>query len=77
MVNVIELLEAEVFGTTKIKGPRLILLTIGEPINLLDHYAEYKKNKKPVIEKLRSDMSHQLFSMLSAADKDRKTVFVD
>ena len=77
MVNVIELLEVEVFGTTKIKGPRLILLTIGEPINLLDHYAEYKKNKKPVIEKLRSDMSNQLFSMLSAADKDRKTVFVD
>lgn len=77
MVNVIELLENEVFGGTNIKGPRLVLLTIGNPINLLEHYAEYKKNKKALVEKLRAEMSQQLFTMLSNADKDRKTVFVD
>ncbi len=76
LVNVIELLEAEVFGESRIKGPRLIYVTIGKPINLLDHYAEYKKHKKQVIETLRSQMSEQLFTMLSEADKQRESVYV-
>ncbi len=76
MINVLELIETEVFGESKIKGPRLVLITVGTPINLLDHYAEYKKSKKAVIEKLRSEMSEQLFGMLSAADKQRESVFI-
>ncbi|MBX9687566.1 MAG: 1-acyl-sn-glycerol-3-phosphate acyltransferase [Candidatus Obscuribacterales bacterium] len=77
LVNVIELLEAEVFGQAKIKGPRLVLISVGEAINLLDYYDEYKKNKKPVIEKLRSRLSEQLFKMLCEADKQRQSVFVN
>lgn len=77
LVNVIELIETEVFGEAKIKGPRKILVTVGTPINLLEHYAEYKKSKKAVIEKLRSEMSEQLFTMLKEADKQRSSVFVD
>lgn len=76
MINVLELLETEIFGETRIKGPRLVYITIGDPINLQDHYSEYKKNKKQVIEKLRSEMSEQLFAMLTKADKEREAVFV-
>lgn len=76
LVNVLELIETEVYGEAKIKGPRKVLVTVGKPINLLDYYADYKKSKKPIIEKLRSEMSEQLFSMLSEADKKRESVFV-
>lgn len=76
LVNVLELIEAEITGDTTIKGPRLVLITIGQPINLLDYYADYKKSKKAVIEKLRSEMSEQLFNMLSESDKQRKSVYV-
>jgi 1-acyl-sn-glycerol-3-phosphate acyltransferase len=76
LVSVLELIEAEIFGEARIKGPRRILITVGQPINLLDHYADYKKNKKPVIESLRSRMSEQLFTMLNEADKQREPVYV-
>ena len=77
MVSVLELIETEIFGEARIKGPRLILVTIGDAINLLDYYAEYKKNKKGVIEKIRAQMSEQLFAMLKAAEKERESVFVN
>ncbi|MBX9691395.1 MAG: 1-acyl-sn-glycerol-3-phosphate acyltransferase [Cyanobacteria bacterium] len=77
LINVIELIESEVYGEAAIKGPRLILVTVGKPINLLDYYADYKKGKKPTIEKLRSEMSEQLFTMLSEADKQRESVIVN
>ena len=77
LINVIELIEAEVYGEAKIKGPRLVLITVGKPINLLDYYADYKKSKKATIEKLRSEMSEQLFTMLTEADKQRESVFVN
>lgn len=76
MINVLELLENEVFGEVKIKGARKVIITIGQPIDLLKEYAEYKKSKKPVIEKVRSQMSDQLFQMLASADKQRESVYV-
>jgi len=76
MISVLELIETEIFGEAKIKGPRRVLITVGKPLNLLDHFAEYKKNKKAVIENLRSDMSEQLFAMLTEVDKQRESVYV-
>jgi 1-acyl-sn-glycerol-3-phosphate acyltransferase len=77
LLSVLELIESEIFDQARIKGPRLILLTIGKPINLLDYYAEYKKSKKAVIENLRSQMSEQLFAMLTEADRQRASVYVE
>lgn len=76
LLSVLELIESEIFDEARIKGPRLILITVGQPINLLERYAEYKKNKKAVIESLRSEMSEQLFTMLTEADKQRESVYV-
>ncbi len=76
MVNVLELLESEVCGEVRIKGQRKVLVTIGRPIDLLEHYADYKKTKKPVIEKIRSEMSEQLFQMLKSVDQQRESVYV-
>lgn len=76
MVNVLELIETEVFGQARIKGPRMVYMKVGEPINLLELYAEYKKTKKPVIEKVSHDINLQLNTMLQSMDKERQAVFV-
>ena len=77
LINVLELIETEVFGESKIKGPRLVLITVGQPINLLEYYADYKKTKRPIIENVASQVSTQLHSMLTEADKQRQSVFVN
>jgi 1-acyl-sn-glycerol-3-phosphate acyltransferase len=74
--NVVELFESEVFGEVSVKGSRLIYIHIGEPINLLDKYADYKKNKKQVIESVTLELSQQLSGMLDTIDKTREIVFV-
>lgn len=76
LANVVELFEVEVFGEVSVKGPRLIYINIGEPINLLDKYAEYKKHKKPVIEEVTLSLTQQLSGMLDKIDKSREIVFV-
>ena len=76
VANVVELLESEVFGEISNKGPRLILVDIGKPINLLELYAEYKKNKRSVLDKVSLDLTNQLYGMLKSMDEGRKAVFV-
>ena len=76
MVNVLELMESEIFGQSKIKGPRIVYMSVGEPINLLELYPDYKKAKKSVIEKVSQNIDGQLASMLLSMDKGRTSVFV-
>lgn len=76
LINVLELIETEVFGEAKIKGPRKVYIRVGEPVNLLDYYADYKKTKKVVIEQVSQRISTQLHDMLVEADKQRQSVFV-
>lgn len=77
MVNVLELIEQEVFGESKIKGPRKVYVSVGRPINLLERHAEYKKAKKKVIEEVSTEISNQLSSMLKQLDEQRQPVFVN
>lgn len=76
LANVIELLETEVFGQISVKGPRLILVDIGQPINLLPLYAGYKKNKRALLDSVTADVTKQLYSMLETMDKERQPVYV-
>lgn len=76
MVSVLELMESEIFGDVHIKGPRTVFLTVGDPINLLDVYPEYKKAKKAVIERVSNNVNDQLNAMIQAVDRDRKPVYV-
>lgn len=77
MLNVLELMEIEIFGEAKIKGPRLILISIGTPINLLSLYEQYKKKKRAVIEQVSLDISTQLHDMIIEMDKQRIPVYVN
>ncbi len=76
LVNVIELLETEIFNKISDKGKRLILLDIGKPINLLEIYPEYKKNKRALLTSATQDMTDQLHNMLETMDKERNPVYV-
>lgn len=76
LANVIELMEQEVFGEVSVKGPRLILLDLGQPINLLDHYAEFKKNKRAVIDSITDGMTRQISGMLNQMDQERQPVYI-
>ncbi|MBY0357803.1 MAG: 1-acyl-sn-glycerol-3-phosphate acyltransferase [Candidatus Obscuribacterales bacterium] len=77
MLSVLELIEIEVFGNAKIKGPRLILIDIGNPIDLLSVFSEYKKHKRTVIEKICLEISSQLISRLCEIDRQRTPVYVN
>lgn len=76
MINVIELLESEIFGSVAVKGPRLILVNIGAPINLANHLVEYHARKKAVVEDVTREVSLQITQMLAETEKHRAPVFV-
>lgn len=76
LANVIELMEIEIFGDVSNKGPRLVWIDVGTPINLLDSYTAYRQNKKAIIENVSSQISIQLHDMLEALDRNRNPVYV-
>lgn len=76
MINVLELIESEVFGLPKIKGRRKVFISIGEPINLMELHGEYKKAKKKVIEQVCGQISGQIDGMLKELEKSREAVIV-
>lgn len=77
IANVVEMLEGEVFGEKTIKGPRRVTVEVGEPINLLELYSEYKKNKRAVLEQATGELSRQIHGMLDVLEKQREAVYVN
>ena len=55
-LEVIIRLEREVFGTAKMRGPRVALLRVGEPKNLRDCYDTYKAQKKETVEQITLEL---------------------
>lgn len=64
LAETIEILEREVFGHAYNKGPRIVIIKVGEPIDLLTYSSQYKENKKKAIQSVRDQISNQLFTML-------------
>jgi 1-acyl-sn-glycerol-3-phosphate acyltransferase len=76
LANVIEMLEFEVFGEKTIKGPRNVTVDVGQPINLLERYTDYKANKRKATESITHEVSQQLRDMLDVMEKQREPVYV-
>lgn len=55
-LEVIIRLEREVFGTAKMRGPRVASLRVGEPQNLRDCYDTYKAQKRETVEQITLDL---------------------
>lgn len=70
-LEVVGRLEWEVFGKEWIRGPRKALVTIGEPINLTDHWTEYQRNKRATVAAVTEELERRVKTLLS--DLNRRT----
>ena len=55
-LEVITRLEREVFGTAKMRGPRVASLRVGEPKNLRECYDTYKAEKRKTVEQITLEL---------------------
>ena len=55
-LEVIVRLEREVFGTSKIRGPRVASVRVGEPKNLRECYDTYKAQKRETVEQITLEL---------------------
>jgi 1-acyl-sn-glycerol-3-phosphate acyltransferase len=76
--DILDRLEREIKRTREpsFRGSRIVLLDVGEPINLSERYADYKSAKKATIAKVTEEISGQMTSMLVKLDQFRKPIIL-
>jgi 1-acyl-sn-glycerol-3-phosphate acyltransferase len=57
-------LQIECFGEFRLTGPRRATIRIGEPIDLADHYAAYKADKRPTVNACVTVLEHAVQGLL-------------
>ncbi len=73
-MDVLCLLEMEVFGQRRIWGPRKAMVRVGESVDLRDHFSAYKTDKRGVIREVTQAVESQVRQMLAAlAESARRT----
>lgn len=75
--DVLERIEFEVLGNNSVKGPRLIMIDVGNPIDLRNYQQEYKTAKKVALQKITDDVSAQMAGMLETMEHERMKKFVE
>lgn len=55
-LDVIIRLEREVFGTSKMRGPRVASVRVGEPKNLQEYYDTYKAERRKTVEQITLEL---------------------
>lgn len=73
-LDVLCLLEMEVFGERRIWGPRNARVKVGDPIDLRDHYAAYKTNRRGEVEDVTLALESCVRQMLDALGTDCEAV---
>ncbi|HEY9678546.1 MAG TPA: 1-acyl-sn-glycerol-3-phosphate acyltransferase [Drouetiella sp.] len=76
--DILDRLEREIMRTREpsFHGARVVLLDVGEPINLSERYADYKSAKKATIAKITDEIFGQVQTMLTKLDQYRKPILV-
>ncbi|HEY9784118.1 MAG TPA: lysophospholipid acyltransferase family protein [Candidatus Obscuribacterales bacterium] len=76
--DVLERLEHEVLGgEPTIKGPRTVLVDVGNAIDLQSYGGAYKSNKRDCLAKITDELFSQISTMLAKLDKLRNPIYVD
>ncbi len=75
--DVLERIEHEVFGQISVKGPRCIVIDVGNPIDLRSYQNEYKTHKKVALQKITDELSTQMVGMLETLEHERMKKFVE
>lgn len=63
-MDVLCILENEVFGERRIAGPRKACVKVGTPIDLKDRFKDYKADKRGATEKVTLDLENSVRTML-------------
>ena len=75
--DVIERMESEIYGgDPAIKGPREVLIDVGEAIDLSLYYEAYKKEKKQTIAKVTDEIFNQISTMLAQLETVREPRYI-
>lgn len=76
--DTIERLETEVIGgDPSAKGPRHVLLDVGESIDMTARYGDYKKDKRGVLNQITDDVAGQISQMLIKMEQTRKPLLLE
>lgn len=70
-LEVIRLLECEVFGEPNRYGPVRVLVRTGDPINVADHWPAYRENKREAIAEVIGKLETSVQSLLSELMQQR------
>lgn len=65
-LEVISRLEKEVFGSSKMRGPRVAAIRAGEPKNLAECYETYSTEKKETVEKITLELETAVQHLIAA-----------
>lgn len=75
--DVIERMEAEIYGGDPgIKGPREVLIDVGEAIDMSLYYEAYKKDKKHTCAQVTDEIFRQISSMLVKLENVREPKYI-
>ncbi len=76
--DILDRLEREILRTREpsFRGSRVVLLDVGEPINLSERHADYKSAKKATVAKVTDEIFGQVSGMLTKLDQSRKPLIL-
>jgi len=75
-IDVLDRFETEVFEHSLLRSPRTALIYVGHPINLLEHYGDYRRNKRETLQKVNQELAQQISQGLESMDKERSAILV-
>ena len=64
-LEVIFRLEKEVYGKSNMRGPRVASIRAGEPMNLLNYYDTYKRQKKETVEQITTELETEVKNLVA------------
>ncbi len=73
-LDVLGLMEAEVFGERRMWGPRRALVQVGEPANLKYHLPAYTADRRGAVANVTQQMESAVRTMIESLSGDGKTV---
>jgi hypothetical protein len=76
-MDVLCLLEMEVFDERRIWGPRKAIIKIGQPLNLHERLNDYRADKRAVVRKTSLDLENSVRTMLEKLAAENVTPLTD
>lgn len=67
-MDVLGLLELEVFQQRRIWGPRKAIIRVGQPVNLRNHAQAYDQNKRATVQAVNASLESDVRENLEAME---------